>query len=472
MERGRLLIGGEWIETDDCIEVRNPYSRDLVGKVSLCGEEGFEKAISHASGAFKEMKVMPSYRKVEILSRIVDGIKERKEEFASTITLESGKPIRDARAEVGRAINTFTIAMEEAKRTGGEVIPMDLAQGSEGRIGMVRRFPLGVVLGITPFNFPLNLIAHKVAPAIASGNTIIIKPSPRTPLTATLLAEVIKDSGLPDGALNLILCNVEVIDRFIGDERIKVITFTGSADVGWSLKDRAGTKKVILELGGNAGVIVHSDGDLDYASRRCVTGAFSYAGQVCISVQRIYIHKEVFKPFTERLVEITKGLKMGNPMDEDTTVAPMIDEGAGRRTEEWIEEAIKDGARVLTGGKRKDPFFEPTILTNTTPHMKVSCREVFAPIVIVETYDKFEDAIRLINDSQYGLQAGVFTKDIGRILYAYNDIEVGGVIINDIPTYRLDHMPYGGIKRSGFGREGVRYAIEEMTELRLLVLNT
>lgn len=472
MERGKLLIGGEWIETDDWIEVRNPYTREVIGKASLCGEEGFDRAISSALEAFKEMKEMPAYRKVEILSRIVEGIKERKEEFARTITLEAGKPIRDATAEVGRAINTFTIAMEEAKRLGGEVIPMDLAQGSEGRVGMVRRFPLGVVLGITPFNFPLNLIAHKVAPAIASGNTIIIKPSPRTPFTAILLAEVIKDSGLPDGAFNLIQCNVEVIDRFIGDERIKVITFTGSAEVGWSLKERAGTKKVILELGGNAGVIVHCDGDLDYASGRCVSGAFSYAGQVCISVQRVFVHRDVFKPFTERLVEITKGLKMGDPMDEETTVAPMIDEGAGKRTEEWIEEAVKGGARVLIGGKRKDPFFEPTILTDTKPHMKVSCMEVFAPIVIVEPYSDFEQAIRLINDSQYGLQAGVFTKDIGRILYAYNNIEVGGVIINDIPTYRLDHMPYGGIKRSGFGREGVRYAIEEMTELKLLVLNS
>lgn len=466
----RIFVGGEWLEGEERLEVRNPYNGEVVGRVALGGGDHFEKALSGAMEAFEEMKGLPAYRRAEALGRIVEGLEERREEIARAITLESGKPIRDARVEVGRAINTFTIAMEETKRLGGEVIPLDLIPGSERRLGLVRRFPIGVILGITPFNFPLNLVAHKVAPALASGNVIIVKPSPKTPITALILAEIVEKSGLPRGALSVILCPVDVLERYLKDERIGMVTFTGSAEVGWALKERIGRKKITLELGGNAGVIVHSDGDIEYAAKRCAFGAFSYAGQICISVQRIYIQEEVFQPFKELLLEYTDGFRMGDPLDEDTTLAPMIDEKALEKTERWVREAVDKGATILKGGRRRDPFFEPTILTDTKPEMKVCCQEVFAPLAILEAYGELEEAVARVNDSPYGLQAGIFTRDVSNILYAYERIEVGGLVVNDIPTYRVDHMPYGGVKMSGLGREGVRYAIEEMTEPRLLIM--
>ena len=470
MKGYRLYIGGEWMGSNEGLEVRNPYSGEVIGKVPLAGKEDFERALVCALEAFEEMRSLPSYRRAESLGRIAAGLRERMEEVARTISLESGKPIRDARIEVGRAINTFTIAMEEAKRMGGEVIPLDLVPGSEGRIGVVRPFPIGVILGITPFNFPLNLVAHKVAPALASGNTIIVKPSPRTPLTALLLAEIFEDCGLPKGAMNVVLAPVEVVEEYLGDERIKMVTFTGSARVGWAMKGKVGRKKVTLELGGNAAVIVHRDSDIEYAARRCAAGAFSYAGQICISVQRVYVHRDIFPSFRDAFIRASEDFKAGDPLDEGTTLAPMIDEGALRRTEEWVREAIEAGAVLLKGGKRMDPFFEPTILTGTRTGMKVSCEEVFAPVAIVEPYEDIKDAVAMVNDSPYGLQAGIFTRDMDNILYAYERIEVGGLVVNDIPTYRVDHMPYGGVKMSGFGREGVRYAIQEMTEPRLLIM--
>lgn len=472
MKEWRLFVGGEWVDTEEKVEVYNPYSGGIVGRVALGGVEEFEKALRGAIEALEEMRSLPAYRRAEALGKIVKGIEERKEEIAKAITLESGKPIRDARVEVGRAINTFTIAMEETKRLEGRVIPLDLIPGSEGRIGLVKRFPIGVILGITPFNFPLNLVAHKVAPALASGNTIVVKPSPKTPITALILAEIVEESGLPPGALSVILCPVEVIDRYLKDERIGMVTFTGSAKVGWSLKEKVGRQKITLELGGNAGVIVHSDGDIEYAAKRCALGAFSYAGQICISVQRIYVQKEIFPSFKGLLLKYADEFRMGDPLEEGTTLPPMIDEKALERTEEWVEEAVRGGATLLKGGRRKGSFFEPTIITGTKKEMKVLCEEVFAPLAILETYGDIEEAVAMVNDSPYGLQAGIFTKDINNILYAYERIEVGGLVANDIPTYRVDHMPYGGVKMSGFGREGVRYAIEEMTEPRLLVLGS
>lgn len=466
-----FLIGGEWRISQDKPPVKNPYNGEVVGIVNYASEGDMEDAVTTSQKAFDVTRGLPTYKRAEVLQRVVEGLKVRGEEIAKNITLEAGKPITDSRVEVNRAINTFQIALEEAKRIEGEVIPLDLLPGSENRLGIVRRFPIGPILAITPFNFPLNLVAHKVAPAIASGNPIILKPASKTPITALLLAEIVTDAGWPPGGFNVIPCPGAIAERLVEDDRLKMLTFTGSAAIGWRLKAKAGMKRVILELGGNAGVIIHSDADLDYAANRCTIGGFSYAGQICISIQRIFIHNSVYDTFLDRFLTSIKNLRMGNPMDESTNIGPMIEEGAAIRTEEWVKEAIRGGAKVLMGGKRRGSFFEPTVLGGTKPSMKVCSEEVFAPLVTVERYERFEDAVASINNSRYGLQAGVFTRDVKNIFYAHNELAVGGVIANDIPTYRIDHMPYGGVKMSGFGREGVRYAIEEMTELKLLVLN-
>lgn len=467
----KILINGEWRKTDRPLKVINPYDNTLAGTTFYAGRDNIKDALESSHRSFEVLKKMPAFKRAGILRKVVEGIKERADELARTITLESGKPIKDARGEVKRAESTFNIAAEEATRLGGEVIPLDIMPGSEGRMGIVRRYPIGVVLGITPFNFPLNLVAHKVAPAMACGNPIIIKPAPKTPLTSIILGEIVTEAGWPEGGLNVVPCTNEDAEWMFSDERIKKLSFTGSANVGWMLKSKAGTKKVTLELGGNAGVIVHSDTDLEHAARRCTVGAFSYAGQVCISVQRIYVHRPVFERFSDLYLDNCGSVRMGDPMDEMTDLGPMIEEAAAKRTEEWVKEAVFEGAKVLRGGKRKGGnFFEPTVLTDTKPSMKVCGSEIFAPVVTLEPYDRFEDAVKEVNSGLYGLQAGVFTKDMGRAFYAYEHIEAGGVIINDIPTYRVDNMPYGGVKMSGAGREGVRYAIEEMTELKLLAL--
>ncbi|MBI3753259.1 MAG: aldehyde dehydrogenase family protein [Deltaproteobacteria bacterium] len=467
----KFLINGEWRKSPKKETIKNPYNNETVAHVYFAEERDLEDAVLSSQKAFEITKRLPAYKRAEILKNIVKGLEQRKEEIAKTITVEAGKPITDSSTEVLRAINTFQIASEEAKRIEGEVIPLDLLPGSENRFGIVKRFPIGPILGITPFNFPLNLVAHKIAPAIASGNTIILKPAPKTPVTALLLGEIVSEAGLTAGGLNVIPCSNIMAEKLVTDERIKKLSFTGSAAVGMKLKALAGMKKVTLELGGNAGAIIHSDVDIDFAAKRCTIGAFSFAGQICISVQRIYAQKNIYDRFLEKFLAHVKNLKMGDPMDESTNIGPMIDEKAGLRTEEWIKEAVADGAKILIGGKRNGNFFEPTVLTNTKPSMKVCKEEVFAPLVTVEKYERFEDAVSMVNNSIYGLQAGIFTRDIKNIFYAYNELLVGGVIVNDIPTYRADHMPYGGVKMSGFGREGVRYAIEEMTELKLLALN-
>ncbi|MBI3398873.1 MAG: aldehyde dehydrogenase family protein [Deltaproteobacteria bacterium] len=467
----KFLINGEWRKTSKKEDIKNPYNNETVAHVYFAEGRDLEDAVISSQKAFDITRKLPAYKRAEILKNIAKGLEQRKEELAKTITLEAGKPITDSSTEVSRAINTFQIASEEAKRIEGEVIPLDLLPGSEGKLGIVRRFPIGPILGITPFNFPLNLVSHKVAPAIASGNTIILKPAPKTPVTALLLGEIISESGLPAGGLNIVPCSNTMAEKLVADERIKKLSFTGSAAIGLKLKTMAGMKKITLELGGNAGAIIHSDVDIDFAAKRCVIGAFSFAGQICISVQRIYAQKDIYNAFLDKFLANIKNLKAGDPMDESTNIGPMIDEKAGMKTEEWLKEAVADGAKILTGGKRNGNFFEPTVLTNTKPSMKVCGQEVFAPLVAVEQYERFEDAVSMVNNSIYGLQAGIFTRDIKNIFYAYNELEVGGVIVNDIPTYRADHMPYGGVKMSGFGREGVRYAMEEMTELRLLAIN-
>lgn len=463
--------GGKWVASSKFLKVMDPYRQEQIASVCLATDRHVSEAINQTVTNFELTKKLDSFSRSEILRQIAQGILNRKEEFARSISLESGKPIADARTEVGRSVFTFQTAAEEAKRIGGEVIPLDLLKGFEKRFGFTKRVPLGPILAITPFNFPINLVAHKIAPAIAAGNTVLLKPAPQTPLTALLLAEVISESDLPPGSVNVIPCNVDDIQQAVLDDRIKMLTFTGSGKVGWRLKELCRKKKVVLELGGNAGVLIHDDADLEYASTRCVTGGFTYAGQSCISVQRIYVQDKIFDPFLNRLVEKVKGLKTGDPLDESTQVGPLIDQSALERTENWVDEAIKGGARCLVGGKRSGPIYQPTVLTGTTAEMKVNCEEVFAPLVTVEPYHDFARAIQAVNGSSYGLQMGIFTQDIRRVFRAYEECEVGGILVNDVPTFRIDHMPYGGIKDSGLGREGLKYAIEEMTELKFLSFN-
>ena len=465
------LINGKWIVRGKVSEVRSPYDGSVVGAVHLATKDDGEAAIQVAVASFEITKKLGSYQRKEVLQKISTRLENRREEFARSIALEAGKPIKTARAEVDRAIFTFSVAAEEATRIGGEYLPLDWQEFTAGRWGIEKRFPLGPIAAITPFNFPLNLVAHKVAPAIAAGCTMVLKPAPQTPLTALMLAEVVEEAGWPAGALNVLPMSNEEAALIVSDDRLKMLSFTGSAPVGWQLKAKSGKKRVVLELGGNAGVIIHSDADLNYAVERCVTAGYSYAGQSCISVQRILVHRPVYERFLESFVARVKKLKTGDPLDESTEVGPMIREQDAIRAIRWIERAVQSGAKLLTGGARKGSIVEPTVLTKTTPTMDVNCEEVFAPVKTVEPYDDFSEAIRQINDSRYGLQAGVFTNDVRLLFQAYNELEVGGVVAGDVPTFRIDHMPYGGVKDSGLGREGLRYAIEEMTEPKLLVMN-
>jgi acyl-CoA reductase-like NAD-dependent aldehyde dehydrogenase len=466
-----FYLDGKWITEGERFEVLAPYDRAVVGASYRATAEHAERAVVAAERAFQITRKSAGYERQAILRAISEGIRVRREEFAHLIALEAGKPIKTARAEVDRAIFTFGVAAEEATRIGGEWLPLDWQAATAGRAGIVRRFPLGPILAITPFNFPLNLVTHKVAPAIAAGCTMVLKPAPQTPLTTLLLAEVVEKTDLPAGAFNVLPLANEDAERLVTDDRLKMLTFTGSVPVGWSLKQKAGKKKVTLELGGNAAVIVHSDADVEDAADRCVAGGFSYAGQSCISVQRIYVQRGVQDKFLARLIAGVKKLKVGDPLDESTDVGPMISQDAARRAATWIEEAVAGGAKLHAGGKRQGAVLEPTVLTDTRADMKISCQEVFAPVVTVEPYDEFLEAIQRVNDSPYGLQAGVFTRDAKLLFAAFEELEVGGVVAGDVATFRIDHMPYGGVKDSGTGREGLRYAIEEMTEPRILILN-
>jgi glyceraldehyde-3-phosphate dehydrogenase (NADP+) len=397
-------------------------------------------------------------------------IKDEKEDFARLITAEVGKPIQWSRVEADRAVLTFQLAAEEARRISGEAIPLDLNVNTKGRFGVVRRFPLGVILCITPFNYPLNLAAHKIAPAMAAGNAFILKPPPQAPLTSLKLGEVIAASGFPLDAFSVLPCSNAVAETLVTDERIKMLSFTGSNTVGWQLKSKAGKKKVVLELGGNAGVIVDKSANLEDAVRKNALGSFLYAGQVCIKVQRIYVHDSIYTAYREKFVQAAKSLKAGDPNDTEVHVGPLIDEAAVERVSQWVSEAQKLGATVLAGGKREGNVYLPTVLENVPNTANVYCREVFGPVVTLHNFRSFEEAVTGVNDTIFGLQAGIFSNDYDHILYAYNNINAGAVIVNDNPTFRVDNMPYGGIKDSGFGREGVKYSIEEMTEPKLLVL--
>src|SRR5215831_5853925 len=450
--------------------VTSPYDRSPIAITYEAGRDDVETGIQSAVLAFQVTRRMSSYQRATILHKIADGIRQRREEFASTICQEAGKPIKTARIEVDRGIYTFQIAAEEASRIYGEYIPLDTLETTTGRWGLCRRFPLGTVFAITPFNFPLNLVAHKVAPAIAAGCPLILKPAPQTPVTALMLAEVVHDAGWPEGALAVMPLSNDDAGLLVADDRIKLLTFTGSAAVGWALKSKAGRKRVTLELGGNAGVIVHNDADLAYAAHRCVVGGFSYGGQTCISVQRIWVERSAYDKFTKLLLDGVHKLKRGDPMEEDTDVPPLIRESDATRAALWVDEAVKAGAKVLAGGKHKGAFVEPTVLTNTTSDMRVNCAEIFAPVVTVEPYDDFRHAISEVNASVFGLQAGVFTHDARLVQMAFEELEVGGVIVGDVPSFRVDQMPYGGVKDSGFGREGLRFSIEDMTEAKLMVM--
>jgi len=466
-----FFMDGRWSEDGDPVEVRAPFDGSVVARVVQARRQHAESAIAAAVKAFGTTRRLPAFERQRVLRRVAQSIAERREEFSRTLAQEAGKPIKLARTEVDRAAFTFNVAAEEATRIYGEYLPLDSLEATAGRWGIVRRFPLGPIAGITPFNFPLNLVAHKVAPAIAAGCSMVLKPAPQTPLCSLLLAECVQQAGWPDGGLNVLPLSNEDAGRLVTDERIKLISFTGSVPVGWEIKSRAGKKKVALELGGNAGVIVHSDADLSYAAERCVMGGFGYAGQTCISVQRILVEESIYGKFVDLLVDGVKKLKIGDPLEESTDVGPLIRESDAIRVTNWIEEAVRSGARLLCGGGRDGSMVNPTVLTGTKAEMKVNCQEIFGPVVTVEPYKNFDEALRRMNNSNFGLQAGLFTRDVKLLFQAYDELEVGGLIAGDVPSFRIDQMPYGGVKDSGLGREGLRYAIEEMTELKLLVMN-
>lgn len=471
MEPRPLLIAGGWRTTPGLLDVRAPYTGDLVARVSNASRDEAEESIAAASAASLKMRALARYELAEALRSMSDYIKSRREDFARTIATEAGKPIQAARGETDRAVHTFMFAGEEARRFTGETVPIDTQAIGRGRFGWTERIPRGVIYGITPFNFPLNLVAHKVAPALASRNSIIIKPSPRTPLTALMLGEAFMESGLPKAALQIVPVEIPVIETYLKDERVAMISFTGSAEVGWRLRAQAAHKAVTLELGGNAPVIVDETADLDYSVERTAMAAFNYAGQVCISAQRIFVHERIGEEWTSRFVARARALRTGDPLDEQTELSVMIDEEAARRAEGWVQEAVSAGARLLCGGARRGAALEATVLTDVHSEMRVCAEEIFAPVATISTFSDFESALADANNTRYGLQAGVFTRDMERAFLAAQRLETGGVMINDAPAFRVDNMPYGGVKMSGTGREGIRSAMLDMTEERIIVVD-
>ncbi|MFH0988808.1 MAG: aldehyde dehydrogenase family protein [bacterium] len=463
-------VGGEWRSpSEQTATISSPYDASAVGTVALARDIDIEDAIVSALHGFEETRILSSYQRAECLSALASLIAQDKEPLADLLCREVGKPIQFARVEVDRAVFACTIAAEEAKRISGEILSLDLASHASGRSGMVKRFPLGIILAITPFNFPLNLVIHKIAPAMASGNAFILKPAPQAPLTSLHLARLIEKSGYPKRAWSVLPCTNERAEYLVKDERIQMLSFTGSPNVGWYLKSQAGRKKVVLELGGNAGVIVDRTAQIDEAVRKNALGAFFFAGQVCIKVQRIYIQTELFDEYREKFLEVIKSIKYGDPMESDTVLGPVIDLTQADRIERWISEAIHEGATLLAGGKRIGTIIEPTIMTDVPRTAKIFQEEIFGPVVTLHRFSTLDEAIAGVNDSSFGLQAGIFSNDFKNIFYAFNALDVGAVIVNDNPTFRIDHMPYGGVKHSGFGREGIKYAIQSMTEPKMLV---
>jgi acyl-CoA reductase-like NAD-dependent aldehyde dehydrogenase len=469
-----LYLSGEYVKSQTTYELFNPHTGEKITDVALATTEEMEKAISHAQKGFEKMRELPAHRRAEILYKVAELLKEKQEEFAQIICLEAAKPISAARGEVGRGIQALTFAAEEAKRLTGEYISLEAAPGGEGRYAFTTYEPIGIVGAITPFNFPLNLVIHKLGPSFAAGNSIIIKPAEQTPLTSLKLAELFKEAGAPDGAVNVVPGEGPSLGKvLLNDERIKKISFTGSPEVGKLIKSQAGLKKVTLELGSNSAMYVSKSvkSVLNTVAKKAVVGAFAYSGQVCISTQRVYVDKEVFEEFSTYLVDETKKIVVGNPLDESTMVTSLINKRAQERIVSWIDEAKIKGAVVLVGGDVQENTVFPTVITNVDNTMNVSCSEIFGPVLIVQPVENSEEALALINDSRYGLNAGVFSNDLQEAMKMAKQIEVGQVLINDVPTLRFDHMPYAGLKESGYGKEGIKYAIQEMTDLKMISIN-
>jgi acyl-CoA reductase-like NAD-dependent aldehyde dehydrogenase len=463
-----IYLAGEFVEAGAPLEVRNPASDELIATTFQAGPAELERATLAATAAFDKTRRLASYERRDALAHVAERIAQESDDLAELLARESGKPIRDARGEVARASLTFRTAGEEALRINGEWMPLDWNAANKGRSGIWRRYPIGPVAGISPFNFPLNLAAHKVAPAIAAGCPIVLKPPSKDPLVMLRVAGYLDETDLPAGAVSILPMDRPTGDAMVSDDRFRLLSFTGSPSVGWKMKAEAGKKKVVLELGGNAGAIVDETADLDWAVARLVYGSFAYAGQVCISVQRIYVVQSVYEEFERRFIEKVRGVKSGDPLDPDTDLGPMVDAKAVARTDEWVREALAGGARALTGGKPDGQFYPPTVLVDVPRDARVCGEEVFAPVVNLFPVPDFAAAIQQINDARFGLQCGLFTNDLERTLLAHDELEVGGVIVNDVPTWRIDPMPYGGVKDSGLGREGLRWSIEDMTEPRLL----
>ena len=466
----RLFLDGEWIETGEWLEVRSPYSGEIVARVAKAGADEARGAIDAAERAMREP--LPAHKRAEILVRVAGYLGRRHEEIAQTISAEAGKPLKAARVEVARAMSTYTMSAVEARTLAGEMVPMDASQAGAGKLAFTLRRPIGIVAAISPFNFPLNLVAHKIAPALAAGCAVVLKPASATPLSALLLAELEAEAGLPAGWLNVLAGPASAIgDVFVEDERVRLITFTGSGDVGWKLAERAPRKRVNLELGNATPVIVEADADLEVAATKLAANAFSFAGQSCISVQRIYVQRDAYDDLLSHFLPKVEGLKVGDPADEETDVGPLIDEESRDRVLAWIDEARAAGAEVLAGGTLDGELIRPTVLANAGPELKVSCEEVFGPVCTVTVYDSLDEAIELANGTRYGLQAGIFTGSVRTALAAAERLEFGGVTINEAPTFRADQMPYGGVKASGNTREGPAWAVRELTEERLVVLD-
>jgi acyl-CoA reductase-like NAD-dependent aldehyde dehydrogenase len=471
-EKYPYFLANKPIFANEALEVTNKYTGEVATKVALADAKVIDEAIDAAERSQKLLNKMPAYKRQQVLEHCVARFKERFDELAHALCIEAGKPIKDARGEVTRLIDTFKIAAEESVRIEGEVMNLEITERAKGYQGQYKKVPIGPCSFISPFNFPLNLAAHKVAPAIAAGCAFVLKPASRTPIGALIIGEVLAETDLPEGAFSILPCSRDGADLFTTDDRFKLLSFTGSPGVGWDLKAKAGKKPVILELGGNAGCIVDHDSDIDDAVERIVFGAYYQSGQSCISVQRVYVHASIYSEFKEKYTAKVTNLVHGDPLNEDTFIGPMISESEAKRLEGWVIEAVNSGAKLLCGGKRKGLMLEATLLEDVPADSDINAEEAFGPVSVISKFSDFDEALELVNNSQFGLQAGIFTRDIYKAHKAWDSLDVGGVVIGDVPSWRVDNMPYGGVKESGLGREGIKFAIEDMTEIRLMVLRT